>query len=89
MALSGLPRAFEIFDETLGGEVKAELEAFAKSKSKREPVGSIRYNRRCIATASLHGDGISPAAWGTKWAIRSTTPQLCEFERITRWLSSC
>lgn len=33
MVLSSVPRAFEIFDESLGDEVKAELEAFAGSKA--------------------------------------------------------
>lgn len=37
MALSGVPRAFELFDETLGGEVKAELESFAGNKIRRDP----------------------------------------------------
>lgn len=56
MALSGVPRAYEIFDETLGGEVKAELEAFAGSKVKRETHGlnNIRWHRRYITIASLH-----------------------------------
>lgn len=56
VALSGVPRAFEIFDETLGGEVKAELEAFAGSKVKRETHGlnNIRWHRRYITIASLH-----------------------------------
>lgn len=46
--LSGIPRAFEIMEETLGGEVKAELEAFAGSKSNHETINamlksSVRY----------------------------------------------
>lgn len=36
IALSGVPRAFEIFDETLGGEVRAEVESFAGNKVRRE-----------------------------------------------------
>lgn len=32
VALSGVPRVFNIFDETLGGEVKADLESFAGNK---------------------------------------------------------
>lgn len=34
MALSGAPRAFEIFDETLDNEVRAELEALAENRAK-------------------------------------------------------
>lgn len=39
MALASLPRAFEILDETLGGEVRAELESLAGSRVRREAVG--------------------------------------------------
>ncbi len=39
MALSGVPRAFEIFDETLGGEVRTKLESFAGNRPRREAVG--------------------------------------------------
>ena len=48
MALSGVPRAFEIFDETLGGEVKAELESFTGESVTRETqsVNELRMHRR-------------------------------------------
>jgi hypothetical protein len=57
MALSGVPRAFEIFDETLGGEVRAELEAFTGNKVKREmhSVGELRTHLRYNIRAPLHG----------------------------------
>lgn len=32
MALSGVPRAFEIFDETLGGEVKGRVGGFHRKQ---------------------------------------------------------
>ncbi|MEJ7816265.1 MAG: PD-(D/E)XK nuclease family protein [Rubrobacter sp.] len=56
MALSGVPRAFEIFDETLGEEVKEELESFAGNKARGETqgMGNIRKNRRYITVAPLH-----------------------------------
>lgn len=56
MALSGVPRAFEIFDETLGSEVKAELESFAGNKVRRESVGmdNIRRLKRYVILAPLH-----------------------------------
>lgn len=57
MALSGVPRAFEIFDETLGGEVRAELESFARNKIRRgtEPMKwGIRQHLRYHAVADLH-----------------------------------
>jgi hypothetical protein len=44
MALSGVPRAFEIFDETLGDEVRAELESFAGNKIRPEST-SLYYVR--------------------------------------------
>jgi len=58
MALSGVPRAFEIFDETFDEEVQAELEAFTGNKiNRREPYGltQIRDNKRYIMLAPLHG----------------------------------
>ena len=57
MALSGVPRAFELFDETLGGEVKAELESFAGNKVGRESVGLDMVRRFGIyhTMAQLHG----------------------------------
>lgn len=58
IALSGVPRAFELFDETLGGEVRAELESFAGNKVGRgESVGldHIRRFGRYIIVAPLHG----------------------------------
>ncbi len=56
MALSGVPRAFEIFDETLGGEVKAELESFAEKKVRREvhSLWEVRTHLRYQARALLH-----------------------------------
>ena len=56
MALSGLPRAFEIFDETLGGEVRAELESFAGRKIRREAhsLWEVRVHLRYQARALLH-----------------------------------
>lgn len=56
-AVSGVLRAFEIFDETLDGEVQIELESFAGNKiSKREAFGlnQIRNHRRYIILAPLH-----------------------------------
>jgi len=57
MALSGVPRAFEIFDETLGGEVRVELESLAGTKVRREPhgVNNIRQHARYVTTVNLHG----------------------------------
>jgi hypothetical protein len=57
MALSGLPRAFEIFDETLGGEVRLELESFAGNKIRREShsIWEIRTFQRYLNRAFLHG----------------------------------
>lgn len=57
VALSGVPRAFEILDETFDGEVKAELESFAGNKiSKREVFGltQIRQHQRYIMLVPLH-----------------------------------
>lgn len=56
IALSSVPRVFEIFDETLGGEVKAKLESFAGNRVRRETHGlnHIRWHRRYITIASLH-----------------------------------
>lgn len=56
MALSGVPRAFEIFDETLRSEVQAELESLAGSKIRRESVGldNIRRLKRYVILAPLH-----------------------------------
>jgi hypothetical protein len=59
MALSGVPRAIEIFDETFGDEVKAELESFAGNKvNKREDfgLGQVRGNKRFIMIAFLQGN---------------------------------
>lgn len=50
MALSGVPRAFEILDETFEGEVKAELESFAGNRiSKREDFGVPRRREGLLA----------------------------------------
>jgi hypothetical protein len=54
--LSGMPRAFELMEETLGGEVKAELEAFAGSRSWHETISAMsRTNWRYVILAQLHG----------------------------------
>ena len=55
VALSGMPRAVEIMDETLDGEVRAELEAFAGNKSRIESIGTFRRLGRYGALAQLHG----------------------------------
>ena len=57
VVLSGLPRGFEILDETLGGEVKAELESFAGHRSLREShsLNEVRWFRRYLTRAQLHG----------------------------------
>jgi hypothetical protein len=57
IALSGLPRGFEILDETLGGEVKAELESLAGHRSLREShsLNEVRWFRRYLTRAQLHG----------------------------------
>jgi hypothetical protein len=56
VALSGVPRAFEIFDETLGGEVREELESLAGNKVRREvhSMNQLRHNNRYVTLASLH-----------------------------------
>lgn len=61
MALSVVPRAFEIFDETLGGEAIAALESFAGSRIKRETRGqlwSVRFHLRYGIRAPLHGEDL-------------------------------
>ncbi|MGI8909223.1 MAG: hypothetical protein ACR2JR_01525, partial [Rubrobacteraceae bacterium] len=57
MALSGVPRAFEVFDETLDGEVRTEVEAFAGNKMKRETAdrGNITRLGRYFRQIPLHG----------------------------------
>lgn len=55
VALSGMPRAVEIMDETLDGEVRAELEAFAGGKSRMESIANFRRLWRYGALAQLHG----------------------------------
>jgi PD-(D/E)XK nuclease superfamily len=56
LTLARMPRAFEIFDETLGDDVKAELESFAGTKVKGQThgVNHIRWHWRYIIIASLH-----------------------------------
>ena len=57
-ALSGMPRAVELMEETLGGEVKAELEAFAGNRSKHETFGAmVQNNVRYVISAPLHKGG--------------------------------
>lgn len=60
MALSGVPRAFDIFDETLGGEVKAELESFAGNKTRpdSDDLPNLRRLRRWVRKAPLHGSDL-------------------------------
>ena len=56
MALSGVPRAFEILDETLGDEVKAELEAFTGNKAGiYQAQQQVRMLGRYILLARLRG----------------------------------
>lgn len=57
IALSGVPRAFEILDETLGGEVRAKLESFAGNKVRREThsIWEMRTFQRYLIRAFLHG----------------------------------
>ncbi len=55
VALSGMPRAVEIMDETIGEEVRAELEAFAGGKSRMESISNFRRLWRYGALAQLHG----------------------------------
>lgn len=57
MALSGVPRAFEIFDETLGGEVRTELKRFAGNKVRREThsMWEMRTFQRYLNRAFLQG----------------------------------
>ncbi len=55
LTLSRVPRAFEIFDETLGDDVRAELEAFAGNKVKGQTHGlnRIRWHWQYVIIASL------------------------------------
>ena len=55
-----MPRAFEIFDETLDAEVQAELESFAGHKVKRETGGlwQIRNLYRYHRWAPLHEEDL-------------------------------
>ncbi len=56
IALSGVPRAFEIFDETLDDEVKEELEAFTRNKASiYQAQQQVRRYGRYIVLAKLHG----------------------------------
>ncbi len=55
VALSGMPRAVEIMEETLSGEVRAELESFAGNKSRIEAMGAFRRLGRYGVLAPLHG----------------------------------
>lgn len=55
VALTGMPRAVEIMNETLDGEVKTELEAFAGNKSRLESMSTLRRLGRYGALAPLHG----------------------------------
>jgi hypothetical protein len=58
IALSGVPRALDIFDETLGEEVKSELESFAGNKLRREPsVLQIRRDEGYFVYAPLTSEG--------------------------------
>lgn len=58
VALTGVPRAFEIFDETFGDEVRAELEDFARNKISGAAVHGleqVRRQNRYIMLAHLDG----------------------------------
>jgi hypothetical protein len=57
VTLSGMPRVFDIMYETLGGEVKVELEALAGNKTMRESVSldGVRRHGRYVTLAALHG----------------------------------
>lgn len=55
IALSGVPRAFEIFDEVLGDDVIHELGSFAGNKAGiYQPRSQVRSLRRYIALGKLH-----------------------------------
>lgn len=58
IALSGVPRVLDLLEETLGGEVKVELESFTGHKSRREREGMIRFNGRCCNQSLLHESGL-------------------------------
>jgi hypothetical protein len=55
LLMSEVPRVFEIFDETLGGEVREELEAFAGNRVRREsvPMSDLRRIGRYATIAPL------------------------------------
>lgn len=57
VTLSKVPRSFELFDETLRGEVKTELESFAGNKLMRETnsLNEIRHHQRYSVRAPLDG----------------------------------
>jgi len=57
MALSDVPRAFEIFDETLDDEVKSALQSFAGNKvmGENHSLGEMRTFQRYHIRAPLHG----------------------------------
>jgi hypothetical protein len=57
LLMSEVPRVFEIFGETLGGEVREELEAFAGNKVRREsvPMSDLRRIGRYATIAPLKG----------------------------------
>lgn len=77
IALSSVPRAFEIFDETLGGEVKAELESFAGSKVKREPSGlQIRKDEGYFIYAPLTREGDIQCYAGYEMSIPGEYPKV-------------
>jgi hypothetical protein len=60
VALSGVPRVFNVFDETLGGEVKADLESFAGNKLRHmtHTMWELRNHLRYGIRAPLHGDDL-------------------------------
>ncbi len=86
MALSGVPRAFEILDETFDGEVRAELESFAGnkiSKLERHGLPQIRVRQRYIMLAPLHRD-LFTAMWVTDCVPRTATLRYLSFWKRLR-----
>lgn len=60
VAMSGVPRVFNLFDETLGGEVKTELESFAGNKLRpvTHTMWELRNHLRYSIRAPLHGNDL-------------------------------
>lgn len=60
VAMSRVPRVFNLFDETLGGEVKADLESFAGNKLRpmTQTMWELRNHLRYSIRAPLHGNDL-------------------------------